>query len=373
MIRIFYIDRDPDFYTGLLCWLPEYCTLHKIKLSEIESALPSLKWETDIILINPDYTGNSDEFLSELIETLIPVPVIFLSESLDLPFLVSLIKLGAHSCLSKNRDKSILIETIKNLLYILPEQRDFVENGLIPEIVGSSLQMQKLKKEIMNLSTTSMHVHISGETGTGKEIAARAIHKYRSGKGKQLLALNCSSIAETLVETELFGTKKGAFTDAVERAGIFESADGSTLLLDEVSELPINVQAKLLRVLEYGTFNRVGGVQELKSNFQLITATNRILKEEVRKGTFREDLFYRITTLVLQIPPLRERKEDINELSRHFLKLNGSSKHLTAGALKKLNDHQWPGNVRELKQVIERAEHFSGKKQVVTHKDIVFY
>lgn len=373
MFRLFYIDRDPDYYNDLICWLPEYCTLHNLLLQDIESRLPPLKWETDILLINPEYTGHSVDFLSELIERLLPVPLIFLSDTTELPFVVSLMKTGAHSFLNKRKDKSILIETIKQIIYNMPDHSDSESEILLPELVGTSSHIQKLKKDIIRLRSSSIHIHLTGETGTGKEMAARAIHKCRSDQKKKLFALNCGSLAENLVESELFGTRKGAFTDAVERAGLFETADGSTLMLDEVSELSKTAQVKLLRVLEYGTFNRVGGTKELKSDFQLITASNRNLRDEVSKGNFREDLFYRITTLIINIPPLRARKEDIGELSRHFLKINKSERKITAGAMNKLKDHSWPGNIRELKQVIERADHFSWQNKAIEPKHIVFY
>jgi len=373
MIRVFYLDNDPEFYNDLICWLPEFCTLHKLCLKDTEARLPQLDWKTDILLINPCYTGPNEDFLCELIERLLPVPVIFLSETAELPFVVTLMKFGAHSFLSKKQDKSILIDTIRKILFNMPEPLSSESDDLLSEIIGSSPHIQRLKKEILKLRNSSLHIHLTGETGTGKEMAARALHRCRTGETKSLLTLNCGALADSLIESELFGTQKGAFTDAIDRAGLFERADGSTLMLDEVSELTKAAQVKLLRVLEYGCFRRVGGTVEQVSNFQLISATNRDLKKEVNEGKFREDLYYRMTTLILHIPPLRERKEDISELSRHFLKGGNCERHITAGALGKLRDHSWPGNVRELKQVITRADHYSEDQRAIEPKHIIFY
>lgn len=373
MIRIFYLDKDPLYYQDLICWLPDFCSLHELILSDLENESIPLHWENDLLIINPELSGNNREFLIKLIQKVNPVPVIFLSEVVDLPFVSFIIRAGAHSFLNKKEDKSILIETIKNILYDVPDEISETNEDSLSDIVGSSQKIFALKNDIRRLKSSTMHIHLTGETGTGKELAARAIHKYRLGFNKSLLTINCGAISENLIESELFGTKKGAFTDAIERTGVFEEANGSTVLLDEVSELTKQAQVKLLRVLEYGTFNRVGSSKEIKSNFQLITATNSNLKNEVNVGNFREDLYYRITTLIIRIPPLRERIEDLQELSTHFLLKINSSKKLTAESLQKLKDYSWPGNIRELKQVITRADHFAEKKSYIEPKHIVYY
>lgn len=367
MIRIFYIDKDPNYYNDLKSWLPDYCELIRIPFDELEENIPQFISTRDFILINPDYTGKNPTFLKKLINKLRPVPVIFISDTVDLQQVVSSIKLGAHAYLHKQKDKSLILESIKNILYDEPEDCESWESDeLDSTIIGSSPSVNSLKRELQSLRDKKLSVHLTGETGTGKELAAQALHS-------NLIAVNCGAIADSLLESEFFGTRKGAYTDAVEKAGLFERANGLTVFLDEVGELSKSAQVKLLRVLENGTFTRVGDTKEIRSNFRLVTASNRNLKEEVRKGNFREDLYYRITSLIIEIPPLRERKEDIDELSEYFLKNEGSPKILSASASKKLREYHWPGNIRELKQTILRADHLSGLKREIEEDHIVIY
>ena len=190
---------------------------------------------------------------------------------------------------------------------------------------------------------------------------------------KSMVAVNCGAIPENLIESELFGTIKGAYTDSINRSGLFEQADGTTIFLDEIGELSKSAQVKLLRVLEDGIFTRVGDSSENKSDFNLITATNKNLKSEMIEGRFREDLYYRITSLVINIPPLRERKEDIFDLSKFFLNELNSQKQISQSAVLKLLKHSWPGNIRELKQTIIRADYMSAKNTSINRNHIVFY
>lgn len=374
MFRIFYLDRDPVYYEDLLSWLPDFCSLHQLNILDMEKKHPAFDPNRDVLLINPDYTGSSSSFMEELIGKIHPVPVLFLSETISLPFVVSIIKIGAHNFLHKKSDKSMLIENIKNLLYQNPVVcDDLCDDDFLSAIVGSSSPVINLKKEIIRLGANDMNIHLCGETGTGKELAARALHDSRIGESRKLIAVNCGAISQNLIESELFGTRRGAFTDARERQGIFECANGSTIFLDEITEMPRQAQVKLLRVLEYGTFTRVGDTKEIKSNFHLITASNRNLREEVEKGNFREDLFYRITSLILQIPPLRDRKEDLGELSAHFLRNMKCRKKISVNAMNKLIDHKWSGNIRELKQVITRAVHMASESRTIDTAHIEFY
>lgn len=367
MIRIFYIDKDPTYYCDLQSWLPGYCDLIRIPFNELEKRLPQLDSSRDFVLINPDYTGNNPAFLKRLIDQLSPVPAIFISDTVDLQQVVSSVKMGAHTYLHKKNDKSLILEALKQMLYREPEDFTAAEKeASLSNIIGSSPSVMGLKRELKSLKGKNLSVHLTGETGTGKDLAAQSLQN-------GMICVNCGAISETLLEAEFFGTKKGAFTDAVEKAGIFERANGSTVFLDEVGELSKSAQVKLLRVLENGTFSRVGDTREIRSDFRLVTASNRCLKEEVRKGNFREDLFYRITSLIIEIPPLRERKEDIEELSDFFLKIEGSSKTISQSAREKLKKYHWPGNVRELKQTILRAEHLSGLKREIEEDHIVIY
>jgi len=199
-------------------------------------------------------------------------------------------------------------------------------------------------------------VLIHGESGTGKELVARAIHEVSRRRGSPCVALNCGAMPETLLESELFGSEKGAFTDAVSRPGSFEQANGGTLFLDEIGEMPGSAQTRLLRVVEQRELTRVGGTRAMPLDVRVVSATNRELKADVASGKFRTDLFYRLGVLPIRVPPLRERAEDIAVLAAHFLALLGRpGTRLDADAREKLRAHRWPGNIRELRNVMERA------------------
>ncbi|MDO8520176.1 MAG: sigma 54-interacting transcriptional regulator [Deltaproteobacteria bacterium] len=224
-------------------------------------------------------------------------------------------------------------------------------------MVGRSEEMRSLFAKIQRVAPTQHTILIQGETGSGKELVARALHDLSKRSQKPYVILNCGAISPNLIESELFGHEKGAFTGAVgRRLGAFEQAGGGTLFLDEIGELPLELQPKLLRVLENHTLRRVGGDAEIPVDVRVIAATHRNLADEVKKGKFREDLYFRLYVIPLQVPPLSERKEDIPLLAAHFLK-NGTSepKSFAAKAVDKLKNHPWPGNVRELKNVILRS------------------
>ena len=228
-------------------------------------------------------------------------------------------------------------------------------------IVGQSPAMQEVFKMIGRISNSDASVMITGESGSGKELVARAIHQYSARHDRPFLAINCAAIPENLLESELFGHEKGSFTGAsAQRIGRFEQCDGGTLFLDEIGDMPLAIQGKLLRVLQDGTFSRVGGNQTLTSDVRIVAATNRNLEEEVAAKTFREDLFYRLNVVRLHLPPLRGRKEDICLLAEYFLKRIASQKlrptlKLSHEAVEVLENYPWPGNVRELENTIQRA------------------
>jgi len=228
-------------------------------------------------------------------------------------------------------------------------------------IIGRSPAMQDVYKMIGRVARADAPVLITGESGVGKEVVAKAIHRFSRRAKNEFIAINCAAIPSNLLESELFGHEKGAFTGAVsQRIGRFEQGDGGTLLLDEIGEMPLEVQSKLLRVLQSGEFSRVGGNQSLQSDVRILAATNRRLEEEVESGAFREDLFYRLNVVRIHIPPLRRRPEDVVLLADHFLRRQtekGKSRPMrfSASAIEKLQGHSWPGNVRELENLVERA------------------
>jgi DNA-binding NtrC family response regulator len=229
------------------------------------------------------------------------------------------------------------------------------------EIVGRSEAMQQVFKMIGRVAGSEAAVMVTGESGSGKELVAVAIHNYSARSNKNFLAINCAAIPENLLESELFGHEKGSFTGATaQRIGRFEQCDKGTLFLDEIGEMPLQVQSKLLRVLQEGEFSRVGGNETLHTDVRIICATNRNLEEEVAKRTFRDDLFYRLNVVRIHIPPLRQRVEDIRLLAEYFLQKIANRTHtpplkLSEEAVRVLESHPWPGNVRELENTLQRA------------------
>ena len=227
---------------------------------------------------------------------------------------------------------------------------------LFPEIIGQSRVIREVFGQIMKVAPTDATVLISGESGTGKELVAAGIYKQSARRGKPFVKLNCVAIPEGLLESELFGHEKGAFTGAIaQKKGKFELANGGTIFLDEIGDMPLSTQAKLLRVLQERTFERVGGTSPLQVDVRFIAATNKNLPEMVKAGTFREDLFYRINVFALHLPPLRERREDIPVLVEYFLGSAEKTAQVPPQTMQLLLGYAWPGNVRELQNVIERA------------------
>jgi formate hydrogenlyase transcriptional activator len=229
------------------------------------------------------------------------------------------------------------------------------------EIIGDSPAVRKVTQQIQLVAPTSAAVLITGESGTGKELVARAIHEHSPRKGRPLIKVNCGAVADSLFESEFFGHVRGAFTGALkDKPGRFELADGGTLFLDEIGEVPLAMQAKLLRVLQEQELERVGDTRTRKVDVRIIAATNRDLKKEVDAGRFRQDLFYRLSVFPIEVPPLRERRDDIAPLAVHFLqqsaqRMNHPAPRLTQVAMNQLSGHNWPGNVRELQNAVERA------------------
>jgi formate hydrogenlyase transcriptional activator len=238
---------------------------------------------------------------------------------------------------------------------------DINQRGLFSEFISTSEVMVKILKKTELVARTDSTVLITGETGTGKELLARAVHNGSSRRDRPMVKVNCSALPANLIESELFGHEKGAFTGATaQKTGRFELADGGTIFLDEIGDMPLNLQAKLLRVLQEGEFERIGNPNTIKIDARIIAATNRNLENAIKNGEFREDLFYRLNVFPINSPPLRERKEDIPYLVSHFCGKLGSKVgkeilSVNQKVLDQLSEYHWPGNVRELENVIERA------------------
>ncbi|MDI6744496.1 MAG: sigma-54 dependent transcriptional regulator [Thermodesulfovibrionales bacterium] len=284
------------------------------------------------------------------------------------PFKIDEIRLVVKKALEKRRlreEVSILREKIKTTY----------EFG---NIFWKNPKMQELLNIIPRIAQSNSNVIITGESGTGKELVATAVHNLSTRKGKKFVDINCAAFPEGLLESELFGHMKGAFTGAAyNKQGLFEIADGGSVFLDEICEMSINLQAKLLRVLENSTFRRVGGTGDIKVDVRIISATNQDIKEEISAGRFREDLYYRLNVVPLHIPPLRERKEDIPMLVEHFLKkFSFAERTVSPRVMKLFMEYPWKGNVRELENVIERIALLTDKDEItiedVPHEILMF-
>jgi DNA-binding NtrC family response regulator len=275
---------------------------------------------------------------------------------------------GAHDVLRKESLSFELRQVVESALQMMEDRRGALEPVMdlpSPEgrvkIIGVSRVLQDVFKLVGRVAKTDAPVLISGESGTGKELVAKAVHEYSPRRQAEMITINCGAIPENLLESELFGHEKGSFTGAISRrAGRFEQADGGTLFLDEIGDMPLSIQVKLLRVLQDGTFSRVGSNDVLKTDVRIVAATHKNLASEVSAGRFREDLYYRLNVVELRIPPLRERPEDIPMLAEYFLqritRKNGMARiRMSSEATAVLASHNWPGNVRELENTIARA------------------
>jgi len=309
----------------------------------------------------------------QLVETLSPqFPVIVLTGFGSIRNAVSLIQAGAVEYLTKPISLDELEITLRRELTNaeLRRRNDFYQRQLASRrpgpLIGQSRAMAELQRMIEAVAPTEATVLIQGESGTGKEMVAQAIHQCSLRAEREMVTIDGGTLQETLFESELFGHERGAFTGADrQKKGLIEEAAGSTLFLDEIGETTPANQAKLLRVLETGTFRRVGGAKTLSSDVRFVVATNRDLAEQSQSGGFRSDLYFRLASFVIQVPPLRERREDIPLLATHFLQrcARGIERRLTADAEKALLAYDWPGNVRELRNVIERAAILAGRDE----------
>lgn len=308
------------------------------------------------------------EFLGRLRRERPNLPVLMITAYATPKLAVEAIKAGAMDYLPKPFAPEELLHAVARCAErhrLLQENAALrahaAETCRLEDIVGESTKMRELRQLIRTMAPTDARVLVLGESGTGKELVAGALHSLSERRQARYVRINCAAIPETLLESELFGHEKGAFTGALkQKPGRVEEADGGTIFLDEIADMSRPLQAKLLRFLEDGSFTRVGGTQELRVNVRLIAATNRDIVGAIREGHFREDLFHRLNVVQFRLPPLRERGDDVVLLAEHFLKqFNGSMnkqvKGIARAARQKLLSHHWPGNVRELKNVIERA------------------
>ncbi len=325
--------------------------------------------ECDLVLLDvrlPDRNGV--DVLAE-IRRKWDVPVLMMSAHATIADAVKATQLGAHDFLEKPFTTERVLLVVRNALHVRRLETDRAElearAGVASLLLGESVIMRRVREQIRLCASTNGRVLVTGETGTGKEVVARAIHAQSERRNGSWVAVNCAAVPGELIESELFGHEKGAFTGALRtRRGKFEQADGGTLFLDEIGDMPAHMQAKLLRVLEEGEIERVGGDKRLRVDVRVLSATNRDLKADIAAGRFRDDLFHRLNVVQIHIPPLRDRREDVPLLVRHFVdtlsKLAGlRAVELDAALLARLQQHDWPGNVREVRNTVERLLIFS--------------
>lgn len=335
-----------------------------------EEALTLLAQEEFFMVVTDARLGGMTgyEFLSQLRSRWPDLPALMITAYATPKLAVEAIKAGAMDYLSKPFEPEELFHAVARCAERFRLLRENAalrsrtgETFTLEQIVGESPKMRELRQLIRTVAATDARSLILGESGTGKELVAGAIHSLSARRAKSYVRINCAAIPETLLESELFGHEKGAFTGALkQKLGRVEEADGGTIFLDEIADMGKPLQAKLLRFLEDGSFTRVGGTEELRVNVRLVAATNRDIMEAIHAGEFREDLFHRLNVVQFNLPPLRERGDDIRLLAEHFLKifrvvLNKNISAFTPPAHQHLLAHHWPGNVRELRNVVERA------------------
>jgi DNA-binding NtrC family response regulator len=335
-----------------------------------EEGLNTIKnYHPDVVLTDLKMEGmNGIEFIESAKAETAPGTFIVMTAHGTVSSAVDAMKKGAFDYLQKPLDKDHLLLTVRRaaehaelLKENLQLQRQLYDRFRMEGIVGKSRMMQEAMEIMKKVSGSTATILIAGESGTGKELIARAVHYHSPRRAKPFVALNCAAIPENLFESELFGYEPGAFTGASARKiGLFEAANGGTLFLDEIGDMPLMMQSKLLRVLQDKEIRRLGGKEQIKIDVRIITATNKDLEKELAKNTFREDLYYRLKVVTIPLPPLRERKEDIPELSDFFRakysrEFGKRLRGIDQAALRALTEYNWPGNIRQLESVIERA------------------
>lgn len=380
--RIMVVDDDKNIRRMIDIILTNTKGFEVIQVANGEACLRKLDEEgADLVLLDLQMPGiDGIETLTRIKQQHQLLPVVIMTAHGTIERAVASMKLGSYDFLTKPFPAERLKVTVKNALEasqleteVQSLRSELKDRYQFKNIVGHSGVMQEVFRAVEKVVDSDVTVLIQGESGTGKELFARAIHNQnKTRKDKPFVAVNCTALPESLLESELFGHEKGAFTGAASRRiGKFEMADGGTVFLDEIGEMSQVIQAKILRVLQEREFERLGGNELVKVNIRLISATNKNLEEEVRKGTFREDLFYRISVFPIKLPPLRERKEDISLLATQFLKRYSQREvknveRVHPEALKTLMNYHWPGNVRELENAVERAVVITGTREIQT-------
>ena len=347
------------------------------EVSEAEAGKPALdllkKEEEDLVLCDIKMPGmDGVEVLEQIVANHPETAVIMISGHGDIDTAVECMKKGAYDYIAKPPDLNRLLNTVRNALdrnQLVRENRNLKKKiGKNYQMVGDSAALTNVKDMVEKVAPTEARVLITGPNGTGKELVAHWIHQKSERSGKDMVEVNCAAIPSELIESELFGHKKGAFTSAVkDRKGKFEQAHQSTLFLDEIGDMSLSAQSKVLRALQEGKVSPVGSDKQIKVDVRVLAATNKNLQEEIKEGRFREDLYHRLSVILIKVPPLNERREDIPALVRHFAKTiadeyGSSPKSFSDEAFKALQEMDWTGNIRELRNVVERLIILGGNK-----------
>jgi DNA-binding NtrC family response regulator len=391
-ISILIVDDEESVRDSLLNWFIE--DGYQVQCAaDAKQALDTLEKQAfDIVLADIKMPGMDGLEMHRRIRTLNKEAIVIIMTAFaSVDTAVQALKDGAYDYVTKPFDPDDLSHLIRNATkhITLKTENEALRNKVVQlenveDIVGVSEPMMQVFKQVESVAQSNSSVIITGESGTGKELIARAIHFNSPRKYFSLVSVHCGALTESLLESELFGHEKGAFTGAMfNRKGRFEMADGGTIFLDEIATISTKMQVELLRVLESKSFVRVGGNKEIKSDFRVICATNKDLKKMVENGTFREDLYYRLNVVNIHVPPLRERVADIPLLVEHFIKkyctaMSRDSVSIEPAALKRIEDFEFPGNVRELENMIERAIVIGNGKEIKLNdlpmvKDVVYH
>lgn len=383
--RVLLVDDDQGFRSTIAILLKKngYDVTTAGGVGEAVSYLG--KNEADLLITDLKMNdGNGLDLLSKAKQITPELAVILLTAHGSVKSAVTAIKQGASDYIDKPFDNEEFLLVVEKTLENRNIRREL--NNLREEItfkysfdnlIGVSPKMENLKSLAARVAATDIAVLITGDSGTGKELLAKAIHYHSSRRKKRFSPIECTSIPENLLESEFFGHVKGAFTNAYnDHKGLFEEANGGTVFLDEVGDMPLNLQSKILRVLQESEIRPVGSASSKKIDVRIIAATNRDLTEMVKEGTFREDLFYRLNVLPIKIPPLRQRIDDISVLAEHFIRIEngkrrGSAVSISTEAMEKMISHRWPGNVRELENTIKRAIALCQENRI-RRDDIIF-
>ncbi|MEZ4907245.1 MAG: sigma-54 dependent transcriptional regulator [Saprospiraceae bacterium] len=374
MARILIVDDDH----GIRKTLRNILEFEKFEVSEANDGFDCLikikRNDYDVIILDIKMPKMDGMETLERIQKIKPdIPIIMISGHGTIDTAVDAVKKGAYDFIQKPPDLNRLLITIRNAMdrsTLITEKQVLqkrINKTQSSDIIGKSGTMKDLLETVERVAPTEARVLVMGQNGTGKELVARKIHASSNRKDNPIIEVNCAAIPSELIESELFGHEKGSFTSALkQRIGKFELANGGTLFLDEIGDMSLSAQAKVLRALQENTITRVGGEKEIRVNVRVIAATNKDLKKEIKKGKFREDLYHRLAVIIINVPPLKARLEDIPLLVDHFSGLicneyNIPKKDFTAGAITELQKLDWTGNIRELRNVVERLIILGGK------------